>query len=111
MNATSEVTPAPAPPSHVQLDGTLVRGLAWTAGMKWGAQVFSWVSTLIVARLLNPDDYGVVGMATVYLGFANLISEFGVGTTIITLRDLPEEDVAQLNGFAVLLGVAGFALS
>src|SRR5206468_10382927 len=43
--------------------------------------------------------------------FANLCSEFGVGTTVITLRDLPEEDVAQLNGFAVLLGVAGFALS
>jgi O-antigen/teichoic acid export membrane protein len=111
MNASSEVTPVPAPPSHVQLDGTLVRGLAWTAGMKWGAQVFSWVSTLIVARLLNPDDYGVVGMATVYLGFANLISEFGVGTTVITLRDLTEEDIAQLNGFSVLLGLAGFVLS
>ena len=111
MSATSEITPAPAPPSHVHLDGTLVRGLAWTAGMKWGAQVFSWVSTLIVARLLNPDDYGVVGMATVYLGFANLISEFGVGTTVITLRDLTEENIAQLNGFSVLLGLAGFVLS
>jgi len=114
MTVVSEATPNPnpaPPPEHVQLDGTLVRGLAWTAGMKWGAQIFSWASTLIVARLLSPDDYGIVGMATVYLGFANLISEFGVGTTVITLRDLAEEDVAQLNGFAVLLGVAGFALS
>jgi O-antigen/teichoic acid export membrane protein len=111
----SEVTPAepttPVAPAHSQLDGTLVRGLAWTAGMKWGAQIFSWASTLIVARLLNPEDYGLVGMATVYLGFANLISEFGVGTTVITLRNLDEEDIAQLNGFAVLLGVAGFLLS
>jgi O-antigen/teichoic acid export membrane protein len=114
MNS-SEVTPAepttPVAPAHSQLDGTLVRGLAWTAGMKWGAQIFSWASTLIVARLLNPEDYGLVGMATVYLGFANLISEFGVGTTVITLRNLDEEDIAQLNGFAVLLGVAGFLLS
>jgi len=115
MNPASEVPPsepvAPAAPAHAQLDGTLVRGLAWTAGMKWGAQIFSWASTLIVARILNPQDYGVVGMATVYLGFANLISEFGVGTTVITLRDLAEEDIAQLNGFAVLLGIAGFLLS
>lgn len=79
--------------------------------MKWTAQIFSWASTLIVARILDPDDYGLVGMATVYLGLANLISEFGVGTTVITLRDLDDEDVAQLNGFAILLGLAGFALS
>ena len=85
------------PPAHAQLDGTLVRGIAWTAGMKWGAQIFSWASTLIVARLLNPDDYGLVGMATVYLGLANLISEFGVGTTVITLKYLDSEDIAQLN--------------
>ena len=115
MNSASEAPAtepiSPAVPAHAQLDGALVRGLAWTAGMKWGAQIFSWASTLIVARLLNPDDYGLVGMATVYLGFANLISEFGVGTTVITLRDLADEDIAQLNGFAVLLGVAGFFLS
>lgn len=98
-------------PAHGQLDGTLVRGIAWTAGMKWGAQVFSWASTLIVARLLSPDDYGVVGMATVYLGLVNLISEFGVGTTVITLKNLDDHEIAQLNGFAVLLGLAGFTLS
>ena len=115
MDPASEATTAepsiPVAPAHAQLDGTLVRGLAWTAGMKWGAQIFSWASTLIVARLLNPEDYGLVGMATVYLGFANLISEFGVGTTVITLRNLDDEDIAQLNGFAVLLGVTGFLLS
>ena len=79
--------------------------------MKWGAQVVAWASTLIVARLLTPDDYGIVGMATVYLGLANLISEFGVGTTVITLRDLTDDEIAQLNGFAVLLGIAGFLIS
>ena len=111
MNTPSEAVPNPATPSHAQLDGTLVRGLAWSAGMKWGSQIFAWASTLIVARLLNPEDYGLVGMATVYLGFANLISEFGVGTTVITLRDLTEQEIAQLNGFSVLLGVAGFVIS
>jgi teichuronic acid exporter len=111
MNITPEASAPPDTAAHAHLDGTLIRGLAWTAGAKWGAQVFSWASTLIVARLLNPDDYGLVGMATVYLGLANLISEFGVGTTVVTLLDLTDDDVAQLNGFAVLLGLAGFVLS
>jgi PST family polysaccharide transporter len=104
--------PAPAVAQKIgDLDGTLVRGLAWTGGVKWSAQLVAWASTLIVARLLTPDDYGLVGMATVYLGLVNLISECGVGTTVVTLRDLTHDQIAQLNGFAVLLGFAGFTLS
>src|SRR4051794_18182302 len=111
MTASSEATvPKVLSPSR-ELDGTLVRGLAWTGGVKWSAQVFAWASTLIVARLLTPDDYGLVGMATVYLGLVTMISEFGVGTTVLTLRELPESEVAQLNGFSILLGLFGFALS
>jgi len=111
MTASSEATvPKILPPSR-DLDGTLVRGLAWTGGVKWGAQVFAWASTLIVARLLTPDDYGLVGMATVYLGLVTMISEFGVGTTVLTLRELTEQEIAQLNGFSIILGLIGFTLS
>jgi PST family polysaccharide transporter len=111
MSTISDIATPALPTQHTDLDGTLVHGLAWTAGVKWAAQLVAWASTLIVARLLTPDDYGLVGMATVLLGLANLISEFGVGTTVITLRDLSEHEIAQLNGFAILLGQAAFALS
>jgi O-antigen/teichoic acid export membrane protein len=111
MTSSSEATaPQVLQPSH-DLDGTLVRGIAWTGGVKWGAQVFAWASTLIVARLLTPDDYGLVGMATVYLGLVTMISEFGVGTTVLTLRELSESEIAQLNGFSILLGLFGFVVS
>ncbi|MDP9160453.1 MAG: lipopolysaccharide biosynthesis protein, partial [Acidobacteriota bacterium] len=99
----------PEPTKH--LDSILVRGLAWTGGVKWIAQLVTWCSTLIIARLLNPADYGLVGMAAVYLGFINLLCEFGVGTTVVTLREMSDDHVAQLNGFSVLLGLSGFALS
>ena len=52
-----------------------------------------------------------MGMATIYLGLITLVSEFGLGSTVITLRDLAEEQVAQLNGLAVLVGVGSFAVS
>jgi PST family polysaccharide transporter len=109
--ATPKVTDLTTKPAVRELDGSLVHGLAWTAGVKWAAQGLSWLSTLLVARLLSPDDYGLVGMATVYLGMVTLLTEFGVGTTIVTLRELDEDHIAQLNGFAVLLGLAGSAVS
>jgi PST family polysaccharide transporter len=94
-----------------ELDRSLLHGLAWTSGAKWAGQVLAWASTLIVARLLTPEDYGLVGMASVYLGLITLVSEFGVGSAVVTLRDLNPEQVAQLNGLSVVFGLGSFAVS
>ena len=89
----------------------LASAIAWTAGGKWISQVFAWASTLIVVRVLSPADFGLLGLAATYLGLVELISEFGIGTAIITLRDLTAKQVSQLNTVAILLGVTGTAVS
>ena len=81
-------TQLPAPPASTEqpsarreLDRSLVRGMAWTGAVKWVTQVATWGVTIIVARLLTPNDFGMVGMATVYLGLTNtprtLVSRIG----------------------------------
>src|SRR4029077_77599 len=89
------------------LDRSLIKGIAWTGAMRWGTQALSWASTLVVAHLLAPTDYGLVAMALVYLGLAQLVNEFGLGTVIVMRRDLVEHQIARLGGLSVLLG-AGF---
>jgi O-antigen/teichoic acid export membrane protein len=96
---------------QTKLDRSLIRGLAWTGGMKWAIQIVAWASTLAVARILSPADYGVVMLATVYLGVLTLVSDFGVSTAVVALRDLTDEQLAQLNGLAVLVGISGFGVS
>jgi len=75
------------------------------------SQLLTWVSTLIVARLLTPEDYGLVGMAAIYLGLITLLSEFGLGSAVVTLRELSEDQVAQINGLSLLFGVVSLLLS
>jgi teichuronic acid exporter len=114
--ASTPITPrtdAPAlvsrePPS---LDASLVRGIAWTGGTRWLAHIIQWASTLLVARILSPEDYGLVGMAMVYIGLVTLFSEFGIGSAVLTLRDLSRQQIAQLNAVAVYVGFFGFAIS
>jgi len=93
------------------MDKHLVGGIAWSAAAKWSSQIFTWASLLIVARLLVPSDFGLVGMALVYLGLAQKFSEFGFGTAVITLRDLTKEQIRQLNTFSVFSGALGFLFS
>src|SRR5690606_17194998 len=89
-------------PSRPQLDRALASGLAWTGAMKWAAQGVTWVSTILVARLLSPEDFGLVAFAAVYMGVVSMLSEFGLGTSVVVLRDLTEDQIARLGGFSVL---------
>jgi len=78
----------PASTPARELDRSLIRGIAWTGATRWATQLVGWASTLIVARLLAPTDYGIVGMAMIYLGFMQLVNEFGLGAAIVQRRDL-----------------------
>ena len=57
------------------LDRSLVRGIAWTGGVRWLTQLVSWGATLVVASILTPADYGLVGMALIAVGIAQLVGE------------------------------------
>jgi len=107
----SEATSTRTAVEERALDRSLLRGVAWTAAAKWASQALSWVSWLIVARLLSPEDYGLVGMAAIYLGLITLLSEFGLGAAVLAVRELGVEQLNQLNGLAVLLGLASLLAS
>ncbi|MES2177448.1 MAG: lipopolysaccharide biosynthesis protein [Gemmatimonadota bacterium] len=94
-----------------RLDDSLVRGVAWTAGVKWLSQLMTWPATVIVARILSPDDYGLVAMGSVYVAFVQIVNEFGLGTAIVNKRSLSEDQIAQIYGLSMLFGCAAFALS
>ncbi len=93
------------------LDKSLAKGVAWMGSIRWLTQLLTWASTLIVVRLLTPADYGLVGLASMYLGIVTMLSEFGIGTTIVALRDLTEDDHAQINALSMLFGFASFLVS
>jgi len=100
--------PIEAPPS---MDHTLIRAIAWTGAGKWATQLLTWASTIAAARMLAPSDYGLIGMATIYLGLITLISEFGLGQSVITLRQLSRQQIAQLNSLSLIFGTCLFAIS
>jgi PST family polysaccharide transporter len=104
-------TPARKGRDFRSLDRSLIHGVAWTAGVKWASLVVTWAATLIVARTLTPDDYGLVAMATVFTSLVEMLSDFGLGTAIVKHRDLTTKQTAQINGFCVLLGLAGWMLA
>lgn len=84
----------------------IARSLVWVVWSRGVVQVVSFASTLVVARLLIPEDYGVMALASMWTYMVSLVAELGLGAVILQFRDLDER---ELNAcFWLTLGVAGF---
>lgn len=89
-----------------ELDRSLVKGIAWTSLVTWLSQILSWASTLVVVHYLAPSDYGLIGMALLYLGFAQMASELGVGAAVVQFHKLTDDQLRQFNSVSIIAGLA-----
>jgi len=62
-------------------------------------------------RLLHPEDYGLFGMAIVFVTAAQVIAEFGIGSTIVAMQKLSKEDESQLHSVSTLFGFSAFIVA
>lgn len=88
-----------------RLDHSLVSGMAWTAALRWPAQVISWVATAYAARQLAPGHYGLVSMAMIAIGLVRMVEDFGLDAILVQDRSIVGEQQARLAGFILATGV------
>lgn len=91
------------------------KGGSWYAAFTFISQGFSWLVTFWVARLLNPDDYGLMALATILTGYASWFSELGLGAAIIQRESCSKEELSSVFWFAtgvgLLLGILCFPIA
>jgi O-antigen/teichoic acid export membrane protein len=65
----------------------------------------SFISVIILARLLTPEDFGIVAMVTAITGFVNLFRELGLSSATIQSRDITHDQVSALFWANAALGM------
>ncbi|MEM8634628.1 MAG: lipopolysaccharide biosynthesis protein [Pseudomonadota bacterium] len=89
----------------MSLTRQVVGGAIWLAAARIGGQVFGLASTIIVARFILPDDYGVFAAAMSVLMLVSVFADLPVSQAIIHLRDIREEDYDTAFTIGVLRGL------
>lgn len=97
--------------STQKADRSLFHSLAWSATGDWVSQIFSWAAFLVVTRLLSPADFGIVALVASFQPYLAYLAGFGIPRAVVNLRDLTEEQLAQLNTVGLIFGFAGFGLA
>ena len=95
--------------SQSALDRQLVTGIAWTALLRWSAQVISWIATAVAARLLVPGDYGIMSMAMLAVGLVRMVDDLGLDAVLVQDRGIVGDSQARLAGLAILIGAMSSA--
>lgn len=83
----------------------LFSGVFYTALAKYSGVVISLVVAGILARLLSPDDFGIVAVATVIIAFFNLLTDMGVSPAIVQHKSLTKDDLSDIFSFTIWTGI------
>jgi O-antigen/teichoic acid export membrane protein len=82
----------------------------WVAGAKFLSQLITWGATIAVVRLLTPEDYGLMAMATIFTSFLTMFNEFGLGAALVQKPDVDDLTLRGVFGLTVVFNLVCFIL-
>lgn len=88
----------------------VLSNLSWRFGERVCSRIVSFVVTIIIARILDPSDYGVIAMVNVFIEFADVIVASGFGSAVIQKKDADELDYSSAFYFQLFLSAFMYAI-
>lgn len=88
----------------------IVRGLGWVAFSKYANRILGFITTLILAKLLSPEDFGLVALAVMVIDILKIFKDMGFGQALIYRKDRIEEASNAVFYMTIALNSALFLL-
>ncbi len=89
----------------MKLRQEIKEGVFFTFVLKYANMFVQMIGAAVLARILTPDEYGIVAVIMVIVAFFQLISNFGLGTAIIQKQNLTEDNIFSLFLFTIIIGI------
>ena len=74
----------------------VLSGLFWKFGERISAQLVTFIVSIVLARLLSPDDYGNIALVTVFITIANVFVVNGFGSALIQKQEADNVDFSSV---------------
>lgn len=70
----------------------VISDVFWSFFQRGGSLVISFISNMVLARLLTPDDFGCIGIVLIFVSFADLLVDSGLAGALIQKKSLEQKD-------------------
>lgn len=88
----------------------IVSGMVWRFGEKITAQAVSLIVSIVLARILMPEDYGIVAIVNVFIAIADIFVTSGLGTALIQKKDATQIDFSTLFWSNIILSLVLYVI-
>ncbi|MBI5430590.1 MAG: oligosaccharide flippase family protein [Nitrosomonadales bacterium] len=88
---------------HTELVQRILTGARWATLLRLSAQIFSWLSTIIVVRFISPEDYGLNAMLESPLSLMLLLSTLGLDWALVQAKKVEPEELQSIFGWLLIL--------
>lgn len=87
-----------------------ISGLLWSFTERFASQAVTFIVGIVLARLLSPEEFGLLGMLSIFIGFASVFVQSGFNQALIRKVDCTERDYATVFYFNLFVALAFYGL-
>lgn len=87
------------------IKGKAVSGMAWTGIERLATQAIQFIIGIIIARILMPSDYGIVGMLAIFMAIAQTFLDSGFASALIQKKDRTDVDYSTVFYFNIATAI------
>ncbi len=86
-------------------------GISWSLFSQLGRQLATFGTTVLLARFLIPEDFGLIGMATVFTGLVGIVNDVGVSGALVQRKNIDEVHLSSMFWLNIGVGFVLFVLT
>lgn len=73
-----------------------ISGLYWTLAQQFGSQGIQFIVSIVLARLLMPEEFGLIGMITIFVAIGNILRDSGLSSSLIRTTNPDQDDYSTV---------------
>ena len=82
--------------SEPNLRNQALNGTIWSFVERFSVQIVRFLLTIVIARLLTPDDYGLIGMLAIFISLSQVFIDGGLSSALVQKQDRTKEDYSTV---------------
>ena len=88
------------------LSNKILKGFSWTATERVVSQLVIFIIGIVVARLVTPSEYGVLGILMVFINVSSVFVDIGLGNSLIYYNELKKRDLYTTFSMNIFISIS-----
>lgn len=96
--------------SNRSLTERTITGMIWSSVHRFGTMLISFATNLVLARLLTPEDFGIIGMIMVFIAISSTLVDGGFASALIQKKNPTDQDYSTIFYWNLLTSITLFSV-